>query len=231
MRRMHLIGRIEPQRLRQVGHPLGPHIHPRHRIARHRQPDHIRNRPAAGQRAAGTVRKAHHGFQPAHHLPVGRRRRRIAAAQIRPLNRGDEITQGPGEIAAAHIPAEKPRMDGAHRIAQQVVLHLGINIGQRRRNLRNLRQVGCAHILRHRLPDRAAAHALQMVHRVIHDPVRHRPGRRPVVGVKTDFRWVLHVWLQFVRHRQERTALTGNRPSIESSASERLVCPANARAD
>ena len=184
MRRMDLIRGIETQRLWQVRHPLGAHIDTGHRIARHRQPDKVGHRPARGQRAPRTFGKTHQPAQPVHHLNVGRRRRRIAAAKVRPVDGSQKIGHRPGEVAAAHVPAEKAWMHVAHRIAHQAVAQPVVDVSQGRRMLRRCGLEAVPDRVRHRLPDRPLAHLGQMGHRVIDHPVRHRARLRPVVGIK-----------------------------------------------
>ncbi len=179
---MHLTGGIEAQGRRP--HPVGAHIMPGLRIARHRQADQVRDRPATGQRAARRHRKSRDLRHPADHLPFKKRGRSIAAAKVRPVDRRQKVAQRADNIARTHIPGPEARMDVAHRIGPHVPQHRligGLRPDARARQATRERRPDPR---RHLLPDRTVAQPRQMVDRLVHDPVAQRPHARPVVRVQ-----------------------------------------------
>ena len=60
----------------------------------------------------------------------------VAAAEVRALDRRQEVPQRPGEVARSHVPGPEARMDVAHRIGHHVLRDLVVDLGQRRRRLR-----------------------------------------------------------------------------------------------
>ena len=99
MAAVNLVRGIEPHQRANFADPELANVDTGHGIARDGQTDEIRHRSSADQRAAGRVRKTDHLFEPGHHLPIDQGGRMVSTAQIRPEDRGKEITHRAGEIA------------------------------------------------------------------------------------------------------------------------------------
>ncbi len=129
MAAVDLVRAIEAQGLRDGGDAMFAHVDAGLGVARHGQPDDVRHRAAADQRAAGGGGKAQHLLAPVDHLLVQQRGGMVAAAEVGTLDRRQEIAERAGKVARPHVPGPEARMDVAHRIGH----HLLRDLADRRR--------------------------------------------------------------------------------------------------
>ncbi len=181
---MHLIGGIKAQRAGQGADALGSDIDSGHDVPRDGEADQVGLRSATGQGAAGIGREVHHLLQPAHDLIVHPRRGMVAAAEVGPLNGGEELGECSGEVARPHEPRPEPGMGVAHGIGHRGVEHFAHDVFQRHRPARQRGGEAGADLGRHVAPHRTGADVAQVIDRLGRNPRDEIPRRVPVSGVE-----------------------------------------------
>ena len=154
--------------------------------ARDGEPDQVGLRGAGDEQAAGRGGVARRLGAPPDHLLLDEHRGVVGAAHVGVEHAREEVGEVAHGVAGAHVPAPEAGVVVAHRVGHDGAPEVVVGGLETLRSAGERAVEGCAHGIRHGLPDRLVASTRDVVERVVEHPVRERAELRPVGRVEAD---------------------------------------------